>query len=98
MRPARKGPENVGARAREDAEIMPFNEAGPQGAGKPIWSSNSRMRVMSPSMRPARKGPENQLQPFLLDSPPVAFNEAGPQGAGKLATAAPSATWRARLQ
>ena len=36
MRPARKGPENRRRRERSRGRIRrPFNEAGPQGAGKP---------------------------------------------------------------
>ena len=34
MRPARKGPENRGIHGADEMESQPFNEAGPQGAGK----------------------------------------------------------------
>ena len=59
MRPARKGPENALACGRGRGAPMGFNEAGPQGAGKPD------LEVTMPSgpgasMRPARKGPENR--------------------------------------
>ena len=36
-----------------------FNEAGPQGAGKPAPVANPRVAPLLASMRPARKGPEN---------------------------------------
>ena len=37
MRPARKGPENLSrARAMKTRDTLSFNEAGPQGAGKPV--------------------------------------------------------------
>ena len=36
MRPARKGPENGRGRGRRGARPACFNEAGPQGAGKPL--------------------------------------------------------------
>ena len=60
MRPARKGPENLGRNGREVSELRGFNEAGPQGAGKP--RAQIRRMGVDPdaSMRPARKGPENQ--------------------------------------
>ena len=35
MRPARKGPENRRERGGSHGSSMSFNEAGPQGAGKP---------------------------------------------------------------
>ena len=34
MRPARKGPENGGRAPAPEPAAPPFNEAGPQGAGK----------------------------------------------------------------
>ena len=37
MRPARKGPENRLAPATSTADYRGFNEAGPQGAGKPHY-------------------------------------------------------------
>ena len=36
-----------------------FNEAGPQGAGKPHVRRSPVIAVSHASMRPARKGPEN---------------------------------------
>ena len=37
-----------------------FNEAGPQGAGKPLPALLLRTLQDGASMRPARKGPENR--------------------------------------
>ena len=58
MRPARKGPENVGASIHAIGGAPSFNEAGPQGAGKRVPAGVVRASG-HPSMRPARKGPEN---------------------------------------
>ena len=61
MRPARKGPENRAPRFRGGAgRGRRFNEAGPQGAGKPPGQRRAADRVAAASMRPARKGPENR--------------------------------------
>ena len=60
MRPARKGPENP-APARPALRVAGrFNEAGPQGAGKPGRQDRMRRDKRLASMRPARKGPENR--------------------------------------
>ena len=59
MRPARKGPENHINRNASDSSYARFNEAGPQGAGKPAAGRRPRARSDGASMRPARKGPEN---------------------------------------
>ena len=72
------------------AGVVRFNEAGPQGAGKP------QVRGLEPaaegglaSMRPARKGPENLSASATTGSRSSSgFNEAGPQGAGKPGPAA----------
>ena len=46
MRPARKGPENPGRMRRRRAGRRRFNEAGPQGAGKPVqWVGDMPYRV-----------------------------------------------------
>ena len=42
MRPARKGPENRGAGGERQLTGLDFNEAGPQGAGKPTGEGGSR--------------------------------------------------------
>ena len=83
MRPARKGPEN-----RRPANGMwrakrGFNEAGPQGAGKPPGKeANSE----NPRVGFNEAGPQGAGKPALSaggrDSS-NRFNEAGPQGAGK---------------
>ena len=76
-----------------------FNEAGPQGAGKPPLARAGRVRIVGASMRPARKGPENPSEWASHSSRTERFNEAGPQGAGKpFATAAASVSCRVRLQ
>ena len=59
MRPARKGPENLGRALSTRGAYGSFNEAGPQGAGKPYEFAKSGIRFNAASMRPARKGPEN---------------------------------------
>ena len=59
MRPARKGPENDTARCPSRRRRGRFNEAGPQGAGKPRLPAAAE-RGRRASMRPARKGPENE--------------------------------------
>ena len=58
MRPARKGPENLDLGAGRPHRRTPFNEAGPQGAGK-RFAGPAAVVEIEPSMRPARKGPEN---------------------------------------
>ena len=68
MRPARKGPENLAARTEHLDAAVRFNEAGPQGAGKPIEFFAGGDLSARASMRPARKGPEN---------PPVAPRHVG---------------------
>ena len=59
MRPARKGPENPRRRRRCRCGSASFNEAGPQGAGKPRSTAGATTAPAVASMRPARKGPEN---------------------------------------
>ena len=59
MRPARKGPENHASSAGGIRPDTGFNEAGPQGAGKPARISVCVKHPCLASMRPARKGPEN---------------------------------------
>ena len=59
MRPARKGPENRVTLLSPTSEEVTFNEAGPQGAGKPTLEYRKLRAAQLPSMRPARKGPEN---------------------------------------
>ena len=61
MRPARKGPENPRPGARPRPRAGSFNEAGPQGAGKPNGARMFMITAMDASMRPARKGPENRI-------------------------------------
>ena len=58
MRPARKGPENAAGPPGPGGRPPRFNEAGPQGAGKPAGAALGRPAAAA-SMRPARKGPEN---------------------------------------
>ena len=84
MRPARKGPENPVPRPGIDAgRVLRFNEAGPQGAGKPAAAAERRVADHHASMRPARKGPENPILNGPASDASYRFNEAGPQGAGK---------------
>ena len=45
-----------------------FNEAGPQGAGKPPETAGGFAVSTAASMRPARKGPENLLQGDLIST------------------------------
>ena len=59
MRPARKGPENLCLVAVTVCVVDRFNEAGPQGAGKPDELRPRPAARLRASMRPARKGPEN---------------------------------------
>ena len=61
MRPARKGPENLRRLQVDVPYPESFNEAGPQGAGKPLPVGNDHARRARASMRPARKGPENPV-------------------------------------
>ena len=98
MRPARKGPENPGAPAATSRSPSCFNEAGPQGAGKPPHGREAGGFLRRASMRPARKGPENL--PFGAQDRRTAyrFNEAGPQGAGKPCAASRWALPAAALQ
>ena len=63
MRPARKGPENMWLWWWIGREGLGFNEAGPQGAGKPADHRRPGVRRRVASMRPARKGPENSTCP-----------------------------------
>ena len=65
------------------AASAPFNEAGPQGAGKRSGRQLPQLAAAVPSMRPARKGPENVRGSAGGDDRRPPFNEAGPQGAGK---------------
>ena len=44
MRPARKGPENLVLSKRGPFVVDGFNEAGPQGAGKPLHTLNGNRR------------------------------------------------------
>ena len=69
MRPARKGPENA-KRLDWRQRREPFNEAGPQGAGKPD-APRLAMPASIPSMRPARKGPENSQGSSSAAAPQV---------------------------
>ena len=46
MRPARKGPENRGAAPGLERDPRRFNEAGPQGAGKPCAPRRSLADLM----------------------------------------------------
>ena len=91
MRPARKGPENRTTVLRYSLWTTGFNEAGPQGAGKPHVGDVDAARDAWASMRPARKGPENRAPHHALPLGRRRFNEAGPQGAGKPAASAASA-------
>ena len=59
MRPARKGPENLEIQGGFVYADRNFNEAGPQGAGKPDERYARPDDTDGTSMRPARKGPEN---------------------------------------
>ena len=61
MRPARKGPENLSHRSSAAEAASGFNEAGPQGAGKPAGGLLDLQQAAAASMRPARKGPENRV-------------------------------------
>ena len=83
MRPARKGPENRRRDGLADRRDCRFNEAGPQGAGKPRFRLVRVVEPLAASMRPARKGPENQQTKIGHTKQATRFNEAGPQGAGK---------------
>ena len=60
MRPARKGPENRLQHRPPHHRGNRFNEAGPQGAGKPAKVQFMALEREQASMRPARKGPENR--------------------------------------
>ena len=62
MRPARKGPENRASCICHATLPTRFNEAGPQGAGKPAARALPRDGRLPASMRPARKGPENRIE------------------------------------
>ena len=66
MRPARKGPENRDPDAPPTRTPTGFNEAGPQGAGKPRASRHATRAGPIASMRPARKGPENPTIRYLV--------------------------------
>ena len=83
MRPARKGPENPQRRIWPPGKGLGFNEAGPQGAGKPSAALSAARYESRASMRPARKGPENRSTSGMNGRAGSGFNEAGPQGAGK---------------
>ena len=83
MRPARKGPENPCVPAGSGMARACFNEAGPQGAGKPRRRRETTPAARPASMRPARKGPENRAPAGSAAGTSPRFNEAGPQGAGK---------------
>ena len=63
MRPARKGPENRTREFKGGGRPPGFNEAGPQGAGKPFGPGAGSAGAEAASMRPARKGPENPVIP-----------------------------------
>ena len=84
MRPARKGPENPGPSPRASIRGgTSFNEAGPQGAGKP-----PRFPSPPPGQAPGfnEAGPQGAGKPQgpIQEVEQVRrFNEAGPQGAGK---------------
>ena len=45
MRPARKGPENRGLTGQHASGARHFNEAGPQGAGKPGADTHAAVLV-----------------------------------------------------
>ena len=47
MRPARKGPENEGKMLAMSGGPLAFNEAGPQGAGKPADGSRAPTGLLS---------------------------------------------------
>ena len=48
MRPARKGPENWILDDGEELGYLGFNEAGPQGAGKPLSPRSQTSPVAAP--------------------------------------------------
>ena len=84
MRPARKGPENHTGHRRSSYATVRFNEAGPQGAGKP---GGHQIRSPSADRCFNEAGPQGAGKPRPYRSPRLVtsrcFNEAGPQGAGK---------------
>ena len=83
MRPARKGPENPFPFGPLAGRARPFNEAGPQGAGKlPVPVGPGCRRRSFNEAGPQGAGKRELRAGGQPAVPP--FNEAGPQGAGKL--------------
>ena len=84
MRPARKGPENPTSASSSLPPPMRFNEAGPQGAGKPSGCTRGGSETRG---RFNEAGPQGAGKPrgesTSMMSVRGGFNEAGPQGAGK---------------
>ena len=85
MRPARKGPENRRHCSGHRRECCRFNEAGPQGAGKP----STGLGAHAPHLLgfneagPQGAGKPRSEQKYIACTRTLCFNEAGPQGAGK---------------